>query len=137
MSYTYDNQKIVVFGRVEDEILDSFEIQQHVYYAEFNWDLIIRIFNNKSIQYNPVSKFPSIRRDLSLLIDHDVTFQELSDLAYNSNRDILKSVNLFDVYNGKNIPSSKKSYALSFVFSDSSKTLTDRLADKMMKKIKF
>ena len=87
------------------------------------------------IKYQEVSKFPEVRRDLSLLVDKSVTFDELSKIAKQTDNKILKSVNLFDVYEGDKLPAGKKSYALSFTMADETKTLTDKYIDKVMKKL--
>ena len=85
--------------------------------------------------YTPVNKYPNVRRDLSLLLDNNVSFDELEKIAKSIDNNVLKSVNLFDVYNGDKLPKDKKSYALSFIFEDFSKTLTDKYIDGIMKKL--
>jgi phenylalanyl-tRNA synthetase beta chain len=103
--------------------------------ADFNWDNILKITKKNKMKYKDISKFPSMRRDLSLLLDKSVTFEELKDIAINTDNRILKKINLFDVYEGKQLSKDKKSYSLSFIFEDESKTLTDKIIDKIMNKL--
>ena len=133
--YSYKNDRIVCFGKVERSIAKSFDIKQDVFYAEFNWNLILELIQNTKIKYSEVSRFPSVRRDLSLLIENKVSFEELLKIAKETDKNILKSVNLFDVYEGDKVPQGKKSYALSFILEDKTKTLTDKHIDKVMNKL--
>jgi phenylalanyl-tRNA synthetase beta chain len=111
------------------------DIKQEVFYADFNWDLIMEAMKKVSVMYAEVPKFPEVRRDLALLIDKTVKFEQLEQLAYQSERSILKDVNLFDVYEGDRLPSGKKSYALSFILQDENATLTDKQIEKIMEKL--
>ena len=122
-------------GLLDTKITKSFGIKQDVFYADFNWDLILDLIQNTTIKYSEVSKFPSVKRDLSLLIDNQVSFKELLQIAQDTEKNILKSVNLFDVYEGDKLPEGKKSYALSFILEDKTKTLTDKYIDKVMSKL--
>ena len=97
--------------------------------------MIIDYLSESSFKYNEISKFPEVRRDLSLLINESVSFNDLYKITMNANINILKSVNLFDVYEGDKLPSGMKSYALSFIFSDNTKTLTDQYIDNIMDKL--
>ena len=135
MIYSYKGKNLVEFGSVDQNILDKFKIRTHVFVANFNWDLILDLIQNKNITYTPVNKFPKIRRDLSLLIDNSISFEQLQKIAKNVNSSLLKDINLFDVYSGDKLPENKKSYAISFVFEDSSKTLTDHQVDEIMNKL--
>ena len=135
MIYSYKGKNLVEFGSVDQNILDKFKIRTHVFVANFNWDLILDLIQNKNISYTPVNKFPKIRRDLSLLIDDSISFEQLQKIAKNVNSSLLKDINLFDVYSGDKLPENKKSYAISFVFEDSSKTLTDHQVDEIMNKL--
>ena len=103
--------------------------------AQVEKDLILDTLIHNNIKYKEVSKFPEVRRDLSLLIDESISFEELSDIAINTDNKILRSVDLFDVYEGDKLPKGKKSYALSFVMSDKTRTLTDKEVDKVMEKL--
>ena len=131
MIYSYKGKNLVEFGSVDQNILDKFKIRTHVFVANFNWDLILDLIQNKNISYTPVNKFPKIRRDLSLLIDNSISFEQLQKIAKNVNSSLLKDINLFDVYSGDKLPENKKSYAISFVFEDNSKTLTDHQVDEI------
>jgi len=135
LMYKHKKNRLVCFGKVDDKICKSFGIKQEVYYADFNWDLLLNLVISTKIKYSEVSKFPSVKRDLSLLIDKKVTFKELLSIAKDTEKNILKSVNLFDVYEGDKLPEGKKSYALSFILEDNTKTLTDKYIDKIMGKL--
>ena len=134
-SYSIKKRQIVLFGSVNNKILKKFEIKSDVYYAEFDWDAILQLLKTDNISYKAISKFPVVRRDLALLVNNSVEFQTLKSLAKQSERKLLKSVNLFDVYEGKNLPKGKKSYALSFMLESTEKTLTDKEIDKIMSKL--
>jgi phenylalanyl-tRNA synthetase beta chain len=125
---------LVEFGVVKKSILKHFGIKQEVFYADFNWDVIIKMISNK-IKFADIPKYPEVRRDLALLVDESVTYDSIYTIAKQSEKNLLKDVNLFDVYQGSNLPEGKKSYALSFIIQDSSKTLTDVQIDKIMGKL--
>ena len=135
LMYTFKNKRLVCFGKLEQKLCKSFGVKSVVYAADFNWDLILELARNSKTKYQEVSKFPEVRRDLSLLIDDSVSFAELLEIAKQTDNKILKSVNLFDVYEGDKLPKGKKSYALSFIMADETKTLTDKYVDKVMEKL--
>ena len=135
LTYSYEDQRLVCFGKVTKDLCSKFGVKSDVYMADFNWDLILQLVVNTKIKYSEVSKFPSVKRDLSLLIDNKVSFKELLTIAKDTEKNILKSVNLFDVYEGDELPEGKKSYALSFILEDKTKTLTDKYIDKVMSKL--
>ena len=135
VTYSLGHKKLVSFGKVSNEICNYFDVSEDVFMADFNWDNILKITKKNKIKYKDISKFPSMRRDLSLLLDKSVTFEELKDIAVNTDNRILKKINLFDVYEGKQLSKHKKSYSLSFIFEDESKTLTDKIIDKIMNKL--
>lgn len=122
-------------GEVAQKWLDKYDIVHPVFYAELNWDKIAVLSKDLSIQFKKLSKFPSMRRDLALLLDSGVEFADLRKIALQSSTAHLQKVGIFDVYKGKSIESGKKSYALSFLFQDPSKTLTDEEVDTQMNKI--
>ena len=124
------------FGLIAKELLDSFRIDQQVYLADLDWDALVTTSFSNELQYQEVPKFPQMRRDFALLLEEDVTFEALKHTAQKTERKILKDVQLFDVYEGKNLPKGKKSYGISFVFQDQNKTLTDKQVDKVMEKLK-
>jgi phenylalanyl-tRNA synthetase beta chain len=128
------NDILVEFGTVKKSILKYFDIKQEVFYADFNWNVILKMISNK-IKFQDIPKYPEVRRDLSLLLDQSVTFDKLYSIARQTEKVLLKDIHLFDVYEGKNLPEGKKSYALSFVIQDTTKTLTDEQIDKIMNKL--
>lgn len=129
------NEILVEFGTIKKSILKQFDIKQDVFYADFNWDAIIKLVSGK-IKYAEISKFPEVRRDLALLVDQGVSFENIFTIARAAEKTVLKDISLFDVYEGNNLPEGKKSYAVSFMLQDSSKTLTDEQIDKIMTKIR-
>lgn len=127
--------ELVHLGQLSSAVLKQMDIKEAVYYAEFNWTLVLSTLNNSAIQYKPVVKFPAVRRDLALLIDEQVEFDAIKALAKNGLKQALKEVNLFDVYEGKNLAAGKKSYGVSFILQDENKTLTDKQVDSMMERL--
>ncbi|MFV7235542.1 phenylalanine--tRNA ligase subunit beta [Flavobacterium sp. ZB4R12] len=125
---------LVELGVVKKSILKHFGIKQEVFFADFNWALILKLIATK-IKYTEIPKYPEVRRDLALLIDQNVTYDSIYTIARQTEKALLKDVNLFDVYEGQNLPEGKKSYALSFTIQDNSKTLTDAQIDKIMSKL--
>ncbi|SHL85495.1 phenylalanine--tRNA ligase subunit beta [Flavobacterium xanthum] len=128
------NEILVELGVVKKSILKHFGIKQEVFYADFNWNLILKLLSSK-IKYTEIPKYPEVRRDLALLIDQSVTYDRIYTIACQTEKALLKDINLFDVYEGQNLPEGKKSYALSFTIQDHSKTLTDVQIDKIMSKL--
>ena len=135
IEYKLKNDIVVSYGSVNNKILKKYKINNATYVADFNWDVLLKIVKGSNIVYSPVNKFPSIRRDLSLLVDKNISFSELESIAKSIKCNILKDINLFDVYTGDKLPKDKKSYSLSFIFEDNSKTLTDIQIDKVMDKL--
>ena len=133
--FSLGKKKLVEFGVVTKQIRKEFGIKQEVLFADFDWSTILSISGNKKIKVSNLTKFPSVKRDLALLLDEKITFKELYDLAFQSERNLLKNVDLFDVYQGDKLPEGKKSYAVSFVLQDKNKTLEDRQIDKIMQKL--
>ncbi|MFH6936075.1 phenylalanine--tRNA ligase subunit beta [Flavobacterium sp. FlaQc-30] len=131
---TYNNDVLVEAGVIKKSILKHFGIKQDVYYADFNWNLILKIITGK-IKYTEIPKYPEVRRDLALLIDKNTTYESIFNLAKQTEKTLLKDINLFDVYEGAKLPEGKKSYALSFTIQDNTKTLTDAQIDKIMSKL--
>ncbi len=132
--YRKGDRALVKFGTVAKKALKLADIEQDVFYAEFDWDLVLRSLKNNRILYRDLSKYPSVRRDLSLLIDESVSFSELRTLAFKLEKKLLKDVRVFDVYKGEKLAAGRKSYALSFVLQDEEKTLTDKQIDSVMNK---
>ena len=128
------NDTLVEFGTVKKSILKHFDIKQEVFFADFNWNLILKLINNR-IKFTDIPKYPEVRRDLALLVDTTVAFDTIYNIARQTEKSLLKDINLFDVYEGKNLPEGKKSYAVSFTLQDNTKTLTDEQIDKIMSKL--
>ncbi len=122
-------------GQISSKTLKKFDIEEEVFYAELSWDSILAHLPSEDIQFKPISKFPSVRRDLALLLDTAVTFESIKQLSKETETKYLKGVNLFDVYEGKNLAEGKKSYGVSFTFQDKEKTLTDKQVDKIMERL--
>lgn len=126
---------LVDFGLVKKPILKHFDLGVDVLYADFNWDNILDIVKRNKIVFKVIPKYPEVRRDFALLLDDSVTFDTIYKVAKQSEKKLLKSINLFDVYQGKNLPKGKKSYAVSFTLQDENKTLNDKQIDKIMGKL--
>jgi len=135
LQYKLNNKQLVKFGSVATEALKKTEVDKEVFYADFNFDMILKQVRKNKIVYSEISKFPAVRRDLSMLIDKNVTFGQLKQIAQKTERKLLQGVNVFDVYQGDKLPAGKKSYALSFILQDSEKTLTDKAIDAIMQKL--
>ena len=123
------------FGMISVDALKKAGVEQKVFYADFNFDIILNIVRKNKIVYKEVSKFPAVHRDLSMLVNKSVTFDQLKQIAQRTERKLLKDVNVFDVYQGDKLPPDKKSYALSFTLQDEEKTLTDKAIDSIMQKL--
>ncbi len=128
------NDILLEFGTIKKSILKHFDIKQEVLFADFNWNLILKLISNK-IKFTDIPKYPEVRRDLALLVDDSVAFDAIYSIAHQTEKSLLKDVSLFDVYQGKNLPEGKKSYAVSFTLQDNTKTLTDEQIDKIMNKL--
>ncbi|MFP2997591.1 phenylalanine--tRNA ligase subunit beta [Spongiivirga sp. MCCC 1A20706] len=135
ISLITNTKTIVSLGTVKKPILSHFGIDQEVFYAEVNWQVVIKMLKNNKIMFTQIPKYPEVRRDFALLIDQKTSFKEIYDIALKTERKLLKKVGLFDVYEGKNLPKGKKSYAVSFTLQDENKTLTDKQIDKIMNKL--
>ncbi|MCD6544659.1 MAG: phenylalanine--tRNA ligase subunit beta [Flavobacteriaceae bacterium] len=127
--------KLVEFGIVSPTVLNQFGIKQEVLFADFNWNNVLENVGKKVIKVKPLPKYPEVKRDLALLLNEDVKFIDLYNAAFQSEKKLLKEVDLFDVYTGDKLPKGKISYALSFVLQDENKTLNDKQIDKIMKKL--
>lgn len=123
---------IANLGIVSNKILSRFDIEQEVFYAEMNWKTLMKEAARVNVTYSDIAKFPPVRRDLALLVDQSIQFADIEKAAFETDRKLLKSVNLFDVYEGKNLPAGKKSYAISLILQDSEKTLNDKQIDNLM-----
>ena len=135
LSFGLGKNKLVEFGMVKTSILKHFDIGQEVIYADFKWDTILDLVKHNKIKFKTIPKYPEVRRDFALLLDDNVTFESIQKIAKQTEKQLLRQVNLFDVYQGKNLPKGKKSYAVSFTLQDENKTLTDKQIDKIMSKL--
>lgn len=135
ISYAAKKTLLVEAGSVNPKLLKQFDIKMPVYYADFRWDAMMQLLGKTKISYVDIPRFPEVRRDLSLLVDKQVRFAEICDVARRTEHKLLKNINLFDVYEGEKIENGKKSYAVSFVLQDIEQTLTDKQIDKAMQRI--
>ncbi len=126
---------LAVFGIVSKKLQKAFDIANEVYYADINWKLAMKAIKNNKVSYKEISKFPAVSRDLALLVDKNVEFAAIEEIAYKCEKKLLKDVKLFDVYEGKNLEAGKKSYAVNFTLQDEQKTLNDKQIDAIMNKI--
>lgn len=124
------------FGIISSKVRKVFDIDTDVFYAELTWDRLMKESEKQAVRYTEISKFPAVSRDFALLIDREIPFSTIKEIAFKSEKKLLKEVLLFDVYEGKNLPEGKKSYAVNFTLQDEEKTLTDKQIDKVMQKIR-
>ena len=136
LCYKLRSGKVVAqIGVVSRALLKLTDVDQPVYYADINWDELLKATRKVKVSYVELPKYPAVRRDLALLIDKNVKFGDIERLAYQTESKLLKEVTLFDVYEGKNLPAGTKSYAVSFLLQDESQTLNDVMIDKVMNKL--
>ena len=132
---TSSGRQLGTMGIVSPKICKELDIETDVYYAELSWTLLMKEIKKSKVTFSEISKFTAVKRDLALLLEKNVQFAEIEKIATESERKLLKDVALFDVYEGKNLPAGKKSYAVSFYLQDEGKTLNDKQIDAIMKKI--
>lgn len=135
LKYKIKKHEVAEVGTVNRDILNKFDIESDVFYADIKWDAVVELMRQNSIRYKEIPKYPEVRRDLALLLDESVEFEKIRELAYQSERKFLKKVNLFDVYKGEKLGEGKKSYAVSFILQDEKQTLKDKQIDKIMNKL--
>jgi phenylalanyl-tRNA synthetase beta chain len=135
LEYSFNNMTIGLIGYVSRKILKSTGINADVFYGDLFWTNILKAIKNHKATYTPLIRYPEVRRDLALLIDKDVQFSTIKMLAFKAERQILRSVNIFDVYEGSELPEGKKSYAVSFILQDEQKTLNDKQIEKTMNRL--
>ena len=136
LKYSIGKETIAEFGSICKKLLKNFSIDRTVFYAEINWNNVLK-FVPKSIKYKPVSKFPEVERDFALLLDEKVKFEDIKRLAFKTEKQYLKEVSIFDVYQDEKLGDGKKSYAVSFTFQNSEKTFTDKEIDKIMNNLRI
>jgi phenylalanyl-tRNA synthetase beta chain len=127
-----DGKELFFIGLAHPKLLKKFDIDEPVYFAEMNWQTIVRASAKKTVMFEEISRFPEVNRDLALLLNKDVMFSQIRNLAFKTEKKILKDVSLFDVYEGEKLGAGKKSYAISFTLQDTTKTLKDKQIDKTM-----
>ncbi|MHC1705279.1 MAG: phenylalanine--tRNA ligase subunit beta [Tenuifilaceae bacterium] len=132
LTYIHKNKPLVSFGLVNQNLRESFDLKAEVFFAEIKWSLVLEQSLSMKITYKELPKFPEVRRDLALLLDQNITYDQIRKIAFATERKLLKQINLFDVYQGKNLGENKKSYAVSFILLDENKTLNDIQIDKTM-----
>jgi phenylalanyl-tRNA synthetase beta chain len=135
LSITEKNKEVGILGIVSKKILKQSEIDDEVFFAELNWTALMKSIRKNKITYAEISKFPEVKRDFALLVDKSVPFADIERVARKNEKKLLKSVSLFDVYEGKNLPEGKKSYAVNFVLQDEEKTLNEKQIETVMNKI--
>lgn len=133
--YQVNGKPVCCMGRLNDKLLKQFGINQAVYYSGIHWDNLVQVIKKHTVTHREVAKFPEVRRDLALVLDQSVKYADLEAIAFKSGKQLLKRVNLFDVYEGDKIEAGKKSYAMSFILQDENKTLTDKEIDKFMDRL--
>ena len=132
---TRGGKLLATYGVLTKKLQKAFDLDDEVYYAEINWHELMKAVKNVKVSYTEISKYPAVKRDLALLLDKSVQFAEVEKIAYDTERKLLKAVELFDVYEGKNLEPGKKSYAVSFLLQDEHATLNDKQIDKIMQKL--
>jgi len=135
LSFVFKNKNLANFGLVNKSICKKMDINADVFYADFNWDNVLSLVGKTKLEFKDISKFPSVRRDLALLLDKKIMYKELEEIAFNTERKLLKTVNLFDIYEGDKLEAGKKSYALSFNLQDDEATLNDKQIENVMQKL--
>jgi len=131
-TYLLNNKVVAEAGRISKNYLSKFDIGQDVYWGHIEWDSLLKLIKTHSISFHELPKYPSVRRDLALLLDSTIKFSQIRDIAFRTERNVLHDINLFDVYESDRLGKNKKSYAVSFLLRDDIKTMTDKNIDKIM-----
>jgi len=134
LSIVINKKSVIQIGMIEPNLAAKFDVKQEVFLADFDWDFWVKQSKDR-FEYQEISKFPEVRRDLSLVIDKSITFQAIQKIAQQYEKNILKSVSIFDVYEGKNLGDGKKSYSVAFILQDNQQTLTDKVIDSTMDRL--
>jgi phenylalanyl-tRNA synthetase beta chain len=132
LTFLFNNKIIAEAGRISKKYLTQFDINQDVYYGHIEWDNLLKLIKTNSISFRELPKYPSVRRDLALLLDRSVKFSLIREIALQTEKNIIQDVNLFDVYESDSLGNNKKSYAVSFMLRDDLKTMTDKNIEKIM-----
>jgi phenylalanyl-tRNA synthetase beta chain len=131
-SYLFNNKLVAEAGRISKSYLLKFDIGQDVYWGHIEWDLVLKMIKTHTVSFHELPKYPSVKRDLALLLDRRVKFGQIREIAFRTEKNILHEINLFDVYESDSLGKNKKSYAVSFILRDDLKTMTDKNIDKIM-----
>jgi phenylalanyl-tRNA synthetase beta chain len=131
-TYIFNNKLIAEAGRISKNYLSKFDIGQDVYWGHIEWDFLLKLIKKHSISFSELPKYPSVKRDLALLLDRSIKFSQVRDIALRTEKNIIHDINLFDVYENDSLGKNKKSYAVSFILRDDLKTMTDKNIDKIM-----
>jgi phenylalanyl-tRNA synthetase beta chain len=132
LTYLFNNKIVAESGRVSKNYLSKFDIPQDVYWGHIEWDILLKMIKNQSISFHELPKYPSVKRDLALLLDRSIKFSQIRDIAFRTEKSVLHDISLFDVYESDSLGINKKSYAVSFILRDDLKTMTDKNIDKIM-----
>lgn len=132
---TNGGKQLAISGIVHPKIRKQADIDQEVYFADIQWNNVLKEIKRHKVQFSEIPRYPEVKRDLALLLDKEITFAQIEKIAFETEKKLLKKVNLFDVYEGKNLEAGKKSYAISFLLQDETKTLNDTQIDGIMKKL--
>jgi phenylalanyl-tRNA synthetase beta chain len=137
LAFVYrDSHKVLcTMGRIRRDTLKQMDCKQEVFHADIDWSLLLKSYPTKEVLYAEIPKYPEVRRDLALILENKVTFAEIEQVAFNTEKKLLKRVSLFDVYKGKGITEGMKSYAVSFILQDKDKTLNDKQIEAVMAKL--
>lgn len=135
LSLSQNEKSVVQFGAVNKTYLKSYDIAGDVFYADIDWAFLLKLASRNKVEFRELSKFPQVRRDLSMMIGTEVNYSKIKEIAYKTERNLLKEINLFDVYEGDKIEAGKKSYAITFILRDDKQTLTDKQIDKVMNRL--
>ena len=135
MVYMLGRDEVVRFGEIQSALLDKFEVEQGVFFAEIRLEPLLKIRKSLRVKYHEMPRYPAVRRDLALLLDKEVRFEDIRALAFRTEKKLLREVNVFDVFTDPRLGENKKSYAVSFVLQDPERTLTDKQIDKVMKRL--
>jgi phenylalanyl-tRNA synthetase beta chain len=137
LEYAFQQKPIASIGKLSKMVMHGFDIEQDVFFIDVQFDNFLAILNRFKTKFSEIPKFPAVRRDLALLVDKSIDYSAIESIIRKVDKNLLKAVNLFDVYVGKGIASDKKSYAISLIFQDESKTLTDKIIDKTVGKMVY
>jgi len=135
LSLLQNEKEVVHFGAIYKSQLKNFDVTEEVFYADVDWARVLKLASSHKVHFTELSCFPQVRRDLSMMIGADVNYSKIKDIAFKTERNLLKEIHLFDVYEGDKIESGKKSYAVTFILRDDRQTLTDKQIDKVMHRL--